>query len=332
MTIRMPQMKFFARHGVLDQERTVGADFLVSLVLHIDDEQARPALFGDDLSGTVNYAEVYAAVARLMQEPCALLEHVAANVARTLIRSFRLLRQVDVSVTKCTPPISGYQGAGVSVDFSLRRQLVAWDFDGTIADTSRGIVRTMTATFQKLNIALPTEQEICATIGLPLTKSIALLTGLSEGSEEVNQAVEVYREIFEEIGNKGITLFPTVKDELQRQHDEGVFVAIATSRGHESVDGLCTMLGIRQFIDEIVACEDVSVHKPAPQPVLRLCELTNVRPEDTTVIGDTTYDILMGRNAHAATCLGVGWGNHSAQMLLEAGADRVVEAFGCPAR
>ncbi len=328
MTIRMPQMRFFARHGVLPQEQTVGADFLVSLALHIDDEQARPALFADNLDGTVNYAEAYALVNRLMQQPSALLEHVAARVARALIRQFRLLRQVDVTVTKCAPPITGYQGAGVSVEYSLRRQLVAWDFDGTIADTSKGIVRTMTATFRQMGFNIPAEEDICATIGLPLTKSIAQLAKLDEESDTLRRAVDVYRDFFEKIGNKGITLFPTVKDELRRQHEQGLFVAIATSRGHESVDTLCQTLGIREFIDEIVACEDVSVHKPAPQPVLRLCQLTNVRPEDTTVIGDTTYDILMGRNARAARCIGVGWGNHTAQMLLDAGADEVVDGFG----
>ncbi len=328
MIIRMPQMRFFAHHGVLPQEQTVGGDFLVSLVLHIDDEQAHSALFADNLDGTVNYAEVYVLVSEAMQQPSALLEHVAARIARTLIRSFRLLRQADVAVTKCVPPITSYQGKGISVEYSLRRKLVAWDFDGTIADTSKGIVRTMTETFNRMGFALPTVEEICATIGLPLPKSIAQLAKLEEGSNTVSQAVDVYRELFEKIGNQGITLFPTVKDELRRQHEQGFFVAIATSRGHESVDALCQMLGIREYFDEIVACEDISEHKPAPQPVLRLCELTNVHPVDTTVIGDTTYDILMGRNAHAAQCIGVAWGNHTAPMLLEAGADRVVEVFG----
>lgn len=327
LQISLPEMRFYAYHGVLPQERQVGGDYCLSLLLYIDASDAHQALYHDDLSGTINYAEVYDLVRAEMQHPSQLLEAVAARVAKTLISRFRLLRQVDVKLTKCMPPIEGFDGQGVSIQCSQRREMVVWDFDGTIADTAKSIVATMTATFQKMCFAVPTQSAICATIGLPLLDSIAQLAQLPLDSDEVRRATDVYRELFEQVGTVNITLFKGVADEMLRQQEAGMFVTIATSRGHQSVDELCQRLGIRQYIDHIVACEDVPSHKPNPTPVLHLCKVMNVLPADTTVIGDTTYDIEMGRNAQVAHCIGVSWGNHTPQQLLDAGADKVVSEF-----
>lgn len=327
LTITLNDLRFYAHHGVLPQEREVGAEFVLNLCLYIDEHDAQGALFADQLNHTINYAEAYDIASHEMQKPSALLEHVCTRIAQALIRKFSMLRKVDVSLTKCMPPINGYTGQGVTVRYSLKRELVAWDFDGTIADTSAGIVRTMTATFNEMGWTVPSTQAICRTIGLPLVQSIAQLAHIDAASEANLQAVNTYRRLFEKVGNKNVTLFPGIKEEMERQHRSGRFVAIATSRGHESVDALCRTLGIRHCIDYIVACEDVSTHKPHPAPIHLLCKQANVHPTDVTVIGDTTFDILMGRNAQAGHCIGVAWGNHSSQELLDAGADYVVDKF-----
>lgn len=327
LQISLPEMRFYAYHGVLPQERQIGGDYRLSLLLYIDAKEAHRALFHDELSGTVNYAEVYDLVRCEMQRPTQLLEAVAARLAQSLLSRFGLLRQVDVKLTKCMPPIAGFDGQGVSIQYSQRREMVVWDFDGTIANTAPGIVATMTATFERMHFALPTPSAICATIGLPLLDSIAQLAGLPLDSEKVREATELYHELFEQVGTVNITLFRGVAEEMLRQREAGQLVTIATSRGHQSVDELCQKLGIRHYIDYIVACEDVATHKPNPTPVLHLCKLMNVLPADTTVIGDTTYDIEMGRRAHAGRCIGVAWGNHTPEQLLAAGADEVVSEF-----
>lgn len=324
--ITLEDMKFYAYHGVMRQETEVGGEYVVSLRLYVNEEDAHDALYADRLEATINYAEVYQVVSSEMQRPSQLLENVCARISQKLVRTFALLQEVEIKLTKVCPPIEGFTGKGASVMYSLKRQLVAWDFDGTIADTRRGIIRTMSTTFKQLGYAIPSAEDICHTIGLPLSESIAQLAGISEGTE-LDRAVGVYHVLFEEIGNEGVTLFPTVLDEMRRQHESGQFVAIATSRGHESVSAFCEHLGLSPYVDYIVAAEDVSVHKPMPEPIYRLCELAHVSPSQVTVIGDTTYDILMGRNAHVAKAVGVMWGNHTPSQLIEAGADYVVRSF-----
>lgn len=325
MQILLDRLVFHARHGVMPQERTVGGRFEVSLRLDIDDRDAHPALCHDRLSGTADYAEMCRLIRCEMDSPSALIEHVAGRIARRVVRNFPTVRQVEVSVRKCTPPVGGFDGAGAEVRHILRRQLVAWDFDGTIADTSAGIVRTMQATFRQLGLPQPEPQSVCATIGLPLVESIGLLSKLN--GDALTQAASLYHELFETVGTTGITLFPGVAETLRRQHEAGFFVAVATSRGHISTESLCRRLGILDCIDAVMACEDVSAHKPDPAPVLELCRRFHVQPADTTVVGDTTFDMEMGLRAHATRRVGVGWGNHTLRQLTEAGAtDCVIRA------
>lgn len=302
----------------------MGGNFIVSLDLYLDDAEAHGALCHDCIDETVNYAEVYELIRAEMNRPSALIEHVAHRLAVRLMRRFDLLRQVDVEVEKSLPPIPGFAGDGVRVSHSLRRRLIAWDFDGTIADTSSGIVRTMTETFRRMGYELPSEEAICATIGLPLIESIRRLAGLNEAAE-AEAAARLYHVLFEEVGTRAIALFPGIAEEIRREHECGYYVAIATSRGHDSVERLCRSLGIRECIDYIVACEDVSTHKPEPEPVFLLNQMTRTRPSETTVVGDTNYDILMGKNAGAGCLIGVGWGNHTPQVLHEAGAHGIAQ-------
>lgn len=323
MQIKLSHLTFHAHHGLLPQESVVGGIFSVDLLLDIDDAACHEALYHDRIEATVNYAEVYALVERVMREPSALLEHVAARLARLVLRQFRSVWQADVSVTKVAPPIEGFAGDGVTVRYVLHRRLVVWDFDGTLANTAKGIVRTAQTTFKTIGLPVPEPDAIRRTIGLPLKQAFIELTGQPDGPE-LDRVLDTYHELFEQIGTEGVELFGGILEAVRSQHEEGFFTAIATSRGHVSVEALATRLGLRPYLDYIVACEDVGTHKPNPEPVLALCRMSNVLPADTVVIGDTTYDIVMGRRAHAARSIGVSWGNHTPEALRQAGASQVV--------
>ncbi len=78
-------VRFHAFHGVLPQERIVGNDYLVNLVLDYDFSSAMKT---DELQGTLNYAEVYQKVREEMAVPSKLLEHVAGRIAHTALFRF----------------------------------------------------------------------------------------------------------------------------------------------------------------------------------------------------------------------------------------------------
>ncbi len=117
--IHIDRLCLHAHHGVLPQERTVGADFFVSLRLLVEADDC--AFLQDDIRGTVNYADIIAAVRNEMQTPSLLLEHAAHRIASRLLTDFPRLLTVEILLEKQNPPI-GLQTEGIGVKLSLTRQ------------------------------------------------------------------------------------------------------------------------------------------------------------------------------------------------------------------
>ena len=111
--IYLRNVRFHAFHGVLPQERIVGNDYLVNLVLDYDFSSAMQT---DKLQGTLNYAEVYQKVREEMAVPSKLLEHVAGRIAHRLFSDFPEIQKLQLSITKVNPPMGAdSDGAGVEV-------------------------------------------------------------------------------------------------------------------------------------------------------------------------------------------------------------------------
>ena len=96
-------MRFHAFHGVLSQERLVGNDYEVTVVM---DSDIAAAALSDDVADTINYAEAHEVVRQVMMEPCRLLERVVWNIGAALLTHFDRLAAVEVSVVKRNPPMS----------------------------------------------------------------------------------------------------------------------------------------------------------------------------------------------------------------------------------
>ena len=113
-SILLPHMQFHAYHGVLPQERLVGAQFTVSLEVKVRFDEA---LLTDRLEGTICYADIHAAVKEEMATPSALLEHVAGRIARRLFHDFPTIESLKVELMKQNPPMGAdIPAAGVRLD------------------------------------------------------------------------------------------------------------------------------------------------------------------------------------------------------------------------
>lgn len=113
----MDDMRFYAYHGVMEQERRVGGEYSVSLTVEADMTEAART---DDVADTVNYAELYALVGHEMAIPSKLLEHVAARIGQHAIETFDRITAVTVKVTKLNPPM-GADCKGAAVELKLTR-------------------------------------------------------------------------------------------------------------------------------------------------------------------------------------------------------------------
>lgn len=205
------------------------------------------------------------------------------------------------------------------------KKLIILDFDGTIADTRPVILNTFHRTLDAMHLPQHSDDEIAATIGLPLLKAFPVLEPMD--AEMAALCTATYRRIFEDVNAEiGVPMFPHVADTLRQLHNQGCTLSIATSRGYKSVVDFIKGFHLDDIITFIIAAEDVKHAKPDAEPVIKTLKHYGMKAEDAVVIGDTHFDILMGRNAGCAT-IGVTYGNGSRESLIEAGADMVVDDF-----
>ena len=115
MFIDMKGLRIHARHGVDQQERRVGADFLIDLRLKTDFARAAQI---DELDGTIDYATVYEAVTDEMRTPSKLLENVCERIAARLFATFERVEEIELRLLKENPPMGAdCREAGVEVRY-----------------------------------------------------------------------------------------------------------------------------------------------------------------------------------------------------------------------
>lgn len=108
-------LRFHAYHGVMEQERTVGNDYVVDVSIDCSIDKAMES---DDVADTINYAEVYDLIGEEMRQPSRLLEHVLGRIGKRLLRSFPEMDAVSLRLMKLNPPMGAdCDGAGVEARF-----------------------------------------------------------------------------------------------------------------------------------------------------------------------------------------------------------------------
>lgn len=201
---------------------------------------------------------------------------------------------------------------------------VIFDFDGTLADTAEGIVRTELETFRQMGLPEPSREQMTYAIGLPLEQSLKMVAGLDD--ERAAKAAAIYRRIFFDIATPHITLFPGVEDTLELLDGRGVTMAIATSRGTDSLGGIIDAFNLRRHFRMILTAGSGLAPKPSPAMVLRILDQLGLDATQTLVVGDTTFDLMMGQGAGCRVC-GVSYGNHSRQKLASVAPDYIIDEF-----
>lgn len=205
---------------------------------------------------------------------------------------------------------------------------IIFDFDGTIGDSQALIVKTLQDTMRKRGLEVKSEAECAATIGLRLDEAFVQLFDMS--AEEGMACAETYRAIFEE--NKQhliVQPFPHVLETIHTLYRQGYQLAIASSRGSDSLFGYVKQMGIENCISSIIAGDLVEHVKPAPDMVFKALEEMKAKSsriiedsieqmlDETLVVGDMTYDVDMAHNAGAKACA-VTYGNATREELKNA--------------
>ncbi len=110
----LKEVRLFAYHGVLPQERIVGAYYTINVSVETDFSWAMET---DELEGTISYADVCEVVKREMAIPSLLLEHVGGRICKSLFEHFPTATAIHLEIIKENPPMGAdCRGAGIALD------------------------------------------------------------------------------------------------------------------------------------------------------------------------------------------------------------------------
>lgn len=203
-------------------------------------------------------------------------------------------------------------------------KLIILDFDGTLGDTADLIIRTMQATIKELGLPSRTDKECADMIGLRLIEIPNVL--FPEAGDISELYASTYRRLFHEFNTDGaVVLYPNVMETLIELKKRGKTLTIASSRSHASLAEYIESLGLSDVISYILGANDVKEGKPNPEAIFKTLERFNFNADEAIMIGDTVFDINMGKNAGVSTC-GVTYGNGSRESLADS--DWVIDDFG----
>ena len=202
-------------------------------------------------------------------------------------------------------------------------RLALFDCDGTLVDSQHNICLCMEDAFARAGLPAPTRNATRRIVGLSLLPAVQRLIPDAAHALQV-QVAEDYKTAFQRLRGQGLVeepLFEGIAEALDALANAGWMLGVATGKSDR---GLVQCLLSHGLKGRFVTLQTADRHpsKPHPSMIHEAMAEAGSAPETTVMIGDTSFDILMGVAA-GTRALGVEWGYHPAEELRAAGAYHV---------
>lgn len=189
--------------------------------------------------------------------------------------------------------------------------LLVFDWDGTLLDSTGAIVDSLKAACRDLNLPEPSTRDARHVIGLGLGEALHLAVP-SLAKEQIPWMIERYRHHYLSCDHD-LTLFDGVLELIAELKASDYLLAVATGKSRLGLGRSLLHCGLGDYFSA-TRCADECFSKPHPQMLEELMDEFAVSPDRTLMIGDTTHDLQMAINAGVAS-LAVAYGAHSAVEL-----------------
>src|SRR5574343_921285 len=195
----------------------------------------------------------------------------------------------------------------------MKYELIVFDWDGTLLDSAGAIVNAIQAACRDLELPEPSDAQARHVIGLGLVDAMRQAVPDLK-PERYQEMSERYRHHYLS-GDHRLTLFKGIPELLANLQAAGHLLTIATGKSRVGLDRALDHSGLRPLF-QASRCADECHSKPHPQMLEELMAEFGIADASTVMIGDTSHDLLMARNAGVAG-LAVTYGAHPHDHLRE---------------
>lgn len=171
-----------------------------------------------------------------------------------------------------------------------------FDFDYTLADSSRGIVICFRNVLERHGYTDITDEQIKRTIGKTLENSFAILTGIEDADLLASYKKEYIKEADTHM-NVNTFLFPETVAVLTALKKRGAQIGVVSTKFRYRLKAVLDLSFPADFFDLIIGGEDVKVMKPDPQGIYQAMQELGCNRENLLYIGDSTVDAETALNA-----------------------------------
>lgn len=189
--------------------------------------------------------------------------------------------------------------------------LVVFDWDGTLMDSTRLIASCLQAACRDVGAPVPSDSEALFVIGLNMADTFRrVVPDLDEAARA--RLAERYRHHFLAREHEA-PLYEGVREMLGELHGRGRRLAVATGKARRGLDRALDATGLGRWF-EATRCADEGFAKPHPDMLLMLLDVTGVEPRRALMVGDTTHDLELAANAGIGA-VSVSYGAHPEELL-----------------
>lgn len=181
-------------------------------------------------------------------------------------------------------------------------------------DSAVKIIHCMQLAAKRCDVAVPTPEAVGGIIGISLRPAIQTLFQLTD-DKQTDELVDAYKTVFIEQDQIPSPLFSGVIDMLTALHENGKVLAVATGKARRGLERAWANTNTEQYFSYSRTADDAE-SKPSADMIIQLLAESGAAPHETVMVGDTTFDMQMARDA-GIDRIGVSYGVH-APLHLEA--------------
>ncbi|MBN2816270.1 MAG: phosphoglycolate phosphatase [Campylobacterales bacterium] len=212
------------------------------------------------------------------------------------------------------------------------KKLIIFDLDGTLIDSGPDLALSLNLMLKKMAKDTFDESTIHEWVGNgALTLVKRALSGSVEVSESldekvVQEALEIFLQLYKENVCVKTKLYPNVKNTLRKLFNDGYTLAIVTNKPYGFVPQILETLEVDEYFKLILGGDSLKDKKPSPIPLLHVCQELGFKVDETIMVGDSKNDILAAKAANMQS-IAVTYGYNYGEDVSKYAPNAVVEKF-----